>query len=51
MNLQVLPVIGVTLPVLLGRRVERCYDVLCIGIVLSVGMNTRRSKLDMQRII
>ena len=51
MNLQVLPVIGVTLPFFSagGSSVVMMY--LCIGIVLSVGMNTRRSKLDMQRII
>jgi len=24
---------------------------LCVGIVLSVGMNTRRSKLEMQQIL
>ena len=48
MNLQVLPVIGVTLPFFSagGSSVVMMY--LCIGIVLSVGMNTRRSKLDMQ---
>ena len=51
MNLQVLPVIGVTLPFFSagGSSVVMMY--LCIGIVLSVGMNTRRSKLDMQRIL
>ncbi len=51
MNLQVLPVIGVTLPFFSagGSSVVMMY--LCVGIVLSVGMNTRRSKLDMQRII
>ena len=51
MNLQVLPVIGVTLPFFSagGSSVVMMY--LCIGIVLSVGMNTRRSKLDMQQII
>ena len=44
-------VIGVTLPFFSagGSSVVMMY--LCIGIVLSVGMNTRRSKLDMQRII
>ena len=51
MNLQVLPVIGVTLPFFSagGSSVVMMY--LCIGIVLSVGINTRRSKLDMQRIL
>ena len=51
MNLQVLPVIGVTLPFFSagGSSVVMMY--LCVGIVLSVGMNTRRSKLDMQRIL
>lgn len=45
MNLQVLPVIGVTLPFFSagGSSVVMMY--LCVGIVLSVGMNTRRSKL------
>lgn len=51
MNLQVLPVIGVTLPFFSagGSSVVMMY--LCVGIVLSVGMNTRRSKLEMQRIV
>ena len=51
MNLQVLPVIGVTLPFFSagGSSVVMMY--LCVGIVLSVAMNTRRSKLDMQRIL
>lgn len=49
MNLQVLPVIGVTLPFFSagGSSVVMMY--LCIGIVLSVGMNTRRSKLDIRQ--
>ena len=51
MNLQVLPVIGVTLPFFSagGSSVVMMY--LCVGIVLSVGMNTRRSKLEMQQIL
>ena len=51
MNLQVLPVIGVTLPFFSagGSSVVMMY--LCVGIVLSVGMNTRRSKLEMQQIV
>ena len=51
MNLQVLPVIGVTLPFFSagGSSVVMMY--LCVGIVLSVGMNTRRSKLDAERIL
>ena len=51
MNLQVLPVIGVTLPFFSagGSSVVMMY--LCVGIVLSVAMNTRRSRLDMQRIL
>ena len=51
MNLQVLPVIGVTLPFFSagGSSVVMMY--LCIGIVLSVGVNTRRSRLEMQRIL
>ena len=51
MNLRVLPVIGVTLPFFSagGSSVVMMY--LCVGIVLSVGMNTRRSKLEMQQIL
>ena len=51
MNLQVLPVIGVTLPFFSagGSSVVMMY--LCVGIVLRVGMNTRRSKLEMQQIL
>ena len=51
MNLQVLPVIGVPLPIFSagGSSVVMMY--LCVGIVLSVGMNTRRSKLEMQQIV
>lgn len=51
MNLQVLPVIGVTLPFFSagGSSVVMMY--LCVGIVLSVGMNTRSSKLEMQQIL
>ena len=51
MNLQLLPVIGVTLPFFSagGSSVVMMY--LCVGIVLSVGMNTRRSKLEMQQIL
>ena len=46
MNLQVLPVIGVTLPFFSagGSSVVMMY--LCVGIVLSVGMNARRRQLD-----
>lgn len=46
MNLQILPVIGVTLPLFSagGSSVVMMY--LCIGLVLSVGMNNRRSKLN-----
>ena len=51
MNLQVLPVIGVTLPFFSAGGASVVMMYLCIGIVLSVGMNTRRSKLDMQRIL
>ena len=44
-------VIGVTLPFFSagGSSVVMMY--LCVGIVLSVGMNTRRSKLEMQQIL
>ena len=46
-----LQVIGVTLPFFSagGSSVVMMY--LCVGIVLSVGMNTRRSKLEMQQIL
>lgn len=46
MNLQVLPVIGVTLPFFSagGSSVVMMY--LCVGLVLSVGMHARNSHLD-----
>ena len=45
MNLQVLPVIGVTLPFFSagGSSVVMMY--LCVGLVLSVGMHARSSHL------
>ena len=51
MNLQVLPVIGVTLPFFSagGSSVVMMY--LCVGIVLSVSMNTRRSKLNVEPLL
>lgn len=49
MNLQVLPVIGVTLPFFSagGSSVVMMY--LCVGLVLSVRMGTRRTHLELQR--
>lgn len=46
MNLQVLPVIGVTLPFFSagGSSVVMMY--LCVGLVLSVGLQARRSRVD-----
>ena len=46
MNLQVLPVIGVTLPFFSagGSSVVMMY--LCVGLVLSVGLRNRRSRVD-----
>lgn len=46
MNLQVLPVIGVTLPFFSagGSSVVMMY--LCVGLVLSVGLHARSSRLD-----
>ena len=46
MNLQVLPVIGVTLPFFSagGSSVGMMY--LCVGLVLSVGLQARRSRVD-----
>ena len=46
MNLQVLPVIGVTLPFFSagGSSVVMMY--FCVGLVLSVGLQARRSRVD-----
>ena len=46
MNLQVLPVIGVTLPFFSagGSSVVMMY--FCVGLVLSVGLRNRRSRVD-----
>ena len=46
MNLQVLPVIGVTLPFFSagGSSVVMMY--LCVGLVLSVGIHAKNTRLD-----
>ena len=51
MNLQVLPVIGVTLPFFSagGSSVVMMY--LCVGLVLSVGMHARTSRLQARPIL
>ena len=51
MNLQVLPVIGVTLPFFSagGSSVVMMY--LCVGLVLSVGMHARASRLQARPIL
>lgn len=51
MNLQVLPVIGVTLPFFSagGSSVVMIY--LCVGLVLSVGMHARTSRLQARPIL
>lgn len=51
MNLQVLPVIGVTLPFFSagGSSVVMMY--LCVGLVLSVGMQARRSRVEAEPVL
>ena len=51
MNLQVLPVIGVTLPFFSagGSSVVMMY--LCVGLVLSVGLNAQGPRLDAEPIL
>ena len=46
MNLQVLPVIGVTLPFFSAGGASVVMMYLCVGLVLSVGLRNRRSRVD-----
>lgn len=46
MNLQVLPVIGVTLPFFSAGGSSAVMMYLCVGLVMSVGIRARRKKMD-----